>query len=35
MCALAASKGHAAIAEAAQEFTDSNAAGVLQWFCEH
>ncbi len=35
MCALAAAKGHVAIAEAAQEFTDSNAKGVLQWFYEH
>ena len=35
MCALAAAKGHAAIAEAAQEFTDANAAGALEWFYEH
>jgi len=27
--------GHAAIAEAAMEFTDTNAAGALDWFVEH
>jgi hypothetical protein len=35
MAALAAAKGHAAIAEAALEFTDTNAVGALEWFIEH
>jgi hypothetical protein len=32
MAALAAAKGHVAIAEAVLEFTDTNAVGVLEWF---
>jgi len=35
MCALAVAKGHIAIAEAALEFTDVNAAAALEWFFEH
>lgn len=35
MSALAAAKGHPAIAEAAMEFADANAPGALAWFFEH
>jgi hypothetical protein len=35
LSAIAAAKGHAAIAEAAMELTDTNAAGALEWFVDH